>query len=107
ARPQKDLSNNTSPNTASKETSGLSARYGAPNANTVRLAMLWSIGPTLILLSVAGLIATVSMLAVLLALAWAMTVFMRHHIGGHTGDTLGATQQTAEMGCFLVLVMTM
>ncbi|MEM1038434.1 MAG: adenosylcobinamide-GDP ribazoletransferase [Pseudomonadota bacterium] len=102
-----NTSENTSPNTTSKQTSGLSARYGTPDSNTVRLAMLWSIAPTLILLSVAGLITTVLTLTVLLALVWATKIFMRHHIGGHTGDTLGATQQTGEMGCFLTLVMTM
>jgi cobalamin synthase len=36
-----------------------------------------------------------------------MIKLSRHHIQGHTGDTLGATQQLSELGLLLGLVWTM
>ena len=38
------------------------------------------------------------------AAVWAAGVFYRNHIGGITGDCLGATNQLIELLCYLVLV---
>ncbi|MEC5384529.1 adenosylcobinamide-GDP ribazoletransferase [Uliginosibacterium sp. H3] len=46
--------------------------------------------------------AGVLLLAALLVTAW-WARLLRRRLGGYTGDTLGATQQFAELACYLVL----
>ena len=37
----------------------------------------------------------------------AFTWFIRRRLGGHTGDTLGATQQICELAAFCALAMAL
>jgi len=100
-------SHGNSPAERQKEASGLSARYGMPDKRTLRAALLWSAAPIVLLLVISSISATLFTLFALACAMYAMTSIMRTHVGGHTGDTLGATQQTAELGCLLALVLTM
>lgn len=40
----------------------------------------------------------------LLCLRWGLVLWFKQQLGGYTGDTLGAVQQIAELGCYLVLL---
>lgn len=62
--------------------------------------------PLYLALGAAALLLTGHPLAVLAAMALAgagMTLLARHQIGGFTGDTLGATQQAAEIAGWITL----
>lgn len=83
---------------ASARTDGLAAALGAPSlpvsitALTFGAASLLLIGPTGALVAIAGLAGLFLLLARL----------SLHHIGGMTGDVLGALQQAAEIMVLLV-----
>lgn len=76
---------------------GLGARAGGVSANAAGVAL--AIGAVLALVTGHGF-------AVLLAMALAgtaFTLFTRRQVGGYTGDTLGASQQIAEMAGWVAL----
>lgn len=102
------ISNNTD-NTDShgKLTAGLSARYGSPDRQTLIYAMIAALPAMFILFQFAGLLATCVALVGLQAGVFLVKRTSMRHIGGHTGDTLGATQQISELGLLLGLVWTM
>ncbi|MGI9367161.1 MAG: adenosylcobinamide-GDP ribazoletransferase [Rhizobiaceae bacterium] len=93
--------------TNGKETSGLSARFGSPDSKALGLALVYSIPAIVILIGVSGPVSTVVALFLALLAAAAMIHLASHHVGGHTGDILGATQQLSELGLLLGLVWTM
>ncbi len=90
---------------ATKDGSGLSVRYGQPNMRTGGLTILMCLPFLIGLLPLGG-----DALAMLTGLALAIAVvalLARHHIGGHTGDVLGATQQMAEVGLLFGFALAM
>lgn len=69
-----------------------------PSANAIAIAALLALAPGLLLLGIpAMLTATLSTGAILLAFCW----WARRHLGGRTGDVLGASQVTTECACLL------
>ena len=93
--------------TGSKQSSGLSARYGEPDGATGLATALVSL-PVVILLFVLSPAGAVAGMAFGASGVLAVLLLARHHIGGHTGDVLGATQQVCEVGllCGLALAMS-
>lgn len=87
----------------SKPAESLSARYGAPSRRTFAIAAILSIPIALALGSISGFLATSLALLVGAGFVFALSRLCEHHIGGRTGDTLGATQQVAEWGLYLGL----
>ncbi|MDJ0826997.1 MAG: adenosylcobinamide-GDP ribazoletransferase [Rhodobacter sp.] len=81
---------------------GLSARTGRPDFATVLLA-------TGIALAIGGIAlgpATPAAILVLILSTVAVAAIMRSKIGGQTGDTLGASQQVAEISLLAAFVAT-
>ena len=81
---------------------GLGARAGKPTDNDVWLTI--GIGALLAFLLLLGkglLVALLAPIAVVAA-AWGASHWIAKRLGGYTGDTLGAVQQTAEI-VFLVV----
>lgn len=58
----------------------------------------------LVLLFLKGL-AALSLLLVMIGLRRLFVVMFRRHIGGYTGDALGASQQISEIVCYFVLLV--
>jgi len=78
-------------------TDGLAAGAGSVSAETAIIGA--AVGAAaLLLLGVGGAIVT---LLVLCLLFWAFRAICLRQIGGHTGDTVGALQQLAEMAALL------
>jgi len=100
ARPAKTT---TAPD-GKKDQAGLSARLGMPDRTTLIVSLPASI-PAIVLLfaatNPAAALAALGLTGLFVAAAMGMA---RHHIGGHTGDVLGATQQISEIGLLLGLV---
>jgi adenosylcobinamide-GDP ribazoletransferase len=81
---------------------GQGARAGKPTDNDVWLAIGIGAGLAFLLMLGKGLfVALLAPLAVMAA-AWYATHWIAKRLGGYTGDTLGAVQQTAEI-VFLVV----
>ncbi|THV24922.1 adenosylcobinamide-GDP ribazoletransferase [Peteryoungia ipomoeae] len=82
--------------------SGVAASVGAPSASSARQS--YGLGAALVVLLLVFLIPPASLTAAIVASSmtvFAFTRYVRRRLEGHTGDTLGATQQVAEMA-FLV-----
>ncbi|MEL6946372.1 MAG: adenosylcobinamide-GDP ribazoletransferase [Pseudomonadota bacterium] len=96
----------TSADENAKDPVGLSVRYGEPNRSALARAGICALVPLIFLgLGTGSLIITLTTAAVMVAAAWACAWMAKRHIGGHTGDVLGATQQTSECaGCLWVLI---
>jgi len=85
---------------------GVAASVGAPEEGAWKLALLF--GGVLFIVLVAlssGLISALLSLAILIAAAQQWTSLVRTKLGGHTGDTIGATQQIAETLCLTTLAL--
>jgi adenosylcobinamide-GDP ribazoletransferase len=90
-----------------KQESGLSARYGAPNRKTLAGGIVASLPALALLVWTCGLGSSAVALVIYQSATVLVTLLSRHHIQGHSGDTLGATQQLSELGLLLGLVWTM
>ena len=90
-----------------KNQAGLSARYGVPTRSDLHRAMLCSLPAVLLLLIATSLIATLFALVLAAVGTLGATSLARRHIGGHTGDVLGATQQSAELALYFALAALM
>ncbi len=89
--------------TSDEEKPGLSERYGGPGLTDFGRAVICALPAMLVIVFVAGVWpALVSFVA-----GWSavliITRLAEHHIGGHTGDVLGATQQLSLLGLYLGL----
>ena len=100
-------SQSTESTETTKDESGLSARYGVPPKGVMMTGMLVALPAAAMLVWSAGWPAALLGLALMQGAILVLMRLSRHHIGGHTGDTLGATQQLSEMGLLLGLVWTM
>ncbi|RKE84414.1 adenosylcobinamide-GDP ribazoletransferase [Rhizobium sp. AG855] len=84
------------------KTEGVAASVGQPDPGATRMALALGIAaPALLGVLVLPFGATVVALIVAGLLSAGFTAFVRSKIEGHTGDTIGASQQIAEIG-FLV-----
>lgn len=90
-----------------KDESGLSARYGVPGTNVMIVGMVAALPAAAVLIWSAGWPSALLGLALFQLSILFVLRLSRSHIGGHTGDTLGATQQLSELGLLLGLVWTM
>lgn len=90
-----------------KDASGLSARYGQPSGDAFLKTMLCALPAfLLIVLSVGAAPALLALVCAALA-SYGLMRLAEHHIGGHTGDVLGATQQISEIGLYVGLLIAM
>ena len=88
-----------------KEGESLSAKYGIPTKATAMRSIVLALPVVFLSIWFAGPIA-IFVAAVFSACAiWLVKKLAESHIGGHTGDVLGATQQMSELGLYLGLVM--
>lgn len=82
----------------SARTAGVAAGAGQPEDGARNVAMFIGIAVALLLLVPGvGLPGSVLSLIVTGAACFAFTRFVRRKLGGHTGDTIGATQQISEI----------
>ena len=85
---------------------GLSTNLGMPTNNTAIIAVTIGFSISSILLWIAvGLYATAISLVVCWICMMAFTRLARNQIGGHTGDSLGATKKLSELGLLLALIV--
>lgn len=81
---------------------GLAASAGRPNAG--RGVAAGAIGVAAAL-AAGGLANTMAQLALTVLLTWLLRAWFRQRLGGHTGDTLGATQQIVEAALLILWVV--
>ncbi|MEM7302211.1 MAG: adenosylcobinamide-GDP ribazoletransferase [Pseudomonadota bacterium] len=82
--------------------SGLSERFGEPEADQVFKAALFCGAVAIVLIFVALPIAAVLVGAIVAAIVvWAFSHLAEKQIGGHTGDVLGATQIICEIALYV------
>jgi adenosylcobinamide-GDP ribazoletransferase len=84
---------------------GLGSQVGKPTDNDVWLAI--GIGAVLAFLLLLGKGFFVALLAPIAAMAaaWFAARWVAQRIGGYTGDTLGAVQQSAEIAFLVVAAL--
>lgn len=87
---------------------GVAASAGEPQATAVTFALVFGVvsAALLLLLSGASLLAAVLAIAAFAATVPAFSEIVNGKIGGHTGDTIGATQQLTEIAVFAALALT-
>lgn len=90
---------------AGKTTAGLSSRFGEPDFHTYLRGCLWCLPFLALLWATCGIAALVLGLGLVKVAIMLVVQTARHHIGGHTGDVLGATQQMAELAFWLGLAI--
>lgn len=87
-------------------TDGIAAAVGAPDSATSKRAILIGGALFLLLASLAtGPVVAAIALGVMAATAWQWTGAVRARLGGHTGDTIGATQQITETAGLATLAL--
>ncbi|OBZ93779.1 cobalamin synthase [Pararhizobium polonicum] len=86
---------------------GVAASAGEPQAAAVTFALVLGVASAalLLLLSGAPLLACVLAIAAFVATVPAFSQIVDGKIGGHTGDTIGATQQLTEIAVFAALAL--
>ena len=85
---------------------GVAASVGAPDQDARTLALVVGGLVFVILASMAcGLFPALFGLALLAAIASLWTSLVRNKLNGHTGDTIGATQQLTETVCLTALAL--
>lgn len=85
-----------------KPAAGLSARFGRPDRLSLLMGAVWAV-PAFATLAWLN---PLSLLFGALAL-FAIMLMAKQHIGGQTGDVLGATQQLVELGLLFGLCIAM
>ena len=85
---------------------GVAAAVGAPEASAATLALVSGSAVFLVLVAfTAGIVPALAGLALLALAAKQWTGRVRERLGGHTGDTIGATQQIGETVCLTTLAL--
>ncbi len=92
---------------AKKNRQGLSVEYGSPDISSMKLGMIYCLPAAMIILLTQGLVSFMASIIVAFLVIAAFTRLTEQHIQGHTGDTLGATQQLSELGLLFSLVVFM
>ena len=85
---------------------GLSSNHGIPSQETAKRALIVGFGIGFMLLwFAAGLLPAFFALAACGASVLAFSTYCRSQIGGHTGDTLGATKKISELCLLFALII--
>lgn len=85
---------------------GVAASVRAPHPQSAKLALILGCGGFMLLAAPAtGLIVAATALAAAAAATWLWTSVVRKRLDGHTGDTIGATQQIAEATSLVALAL--
>lgn len=79
-------------------TDGLGFSAGRPSSGPVAISC--GLGLAALMISGAGMLAAIVMAISVAPLGW----YCGQKIGGYTGDTLGASQQVAEVACWLAIL---
>ncbi len=91
---------------AARSEGGLSASHGIPSVETAKIASIVGFSIALVLLWMAvGLFSAIVSLAICWICMMAFSRLSRDQIGGHTGDSLGATKKLSELGLLLALII--
>ena len=89
-------------------TDGVAASAGAPDGEATRFALLSGTAlAVLLLLPDVSLLAIASVALAVSAAVFAFTDVVRDKIGGHTGDTIGASEQFAEIAALAALALAL
>lgn len=87
---------------------GVAVAAGEPETASVQIALVsGAVLALLFLLPGASLLAIASMALAVCAAVFAFTDVVRDKIGGHTGDTIGASQQMAEIAALGALALAL
>jgi len=79
-------------------TDGVAASAGMPAPDATNIALgLGGVLALLLIVSAASFMSTLLVIALSAGMAWGFTRYISARIGGHTGDTIGATQQLTEI----------
>ncbi|MBW3097992.1 adenosylcobinamide-GDP ribazoletransferase [Pseudohoeflea coraliihabitans] len=93
---------------SSARSDGVAGRAGAPDAQARSTALIGGIIPALLITFwLSGIIALLLVVPLAIAATYAWTRYVERHLGGHTGDTIGATQQIAETAFLIALVVAL
>jgi adenosylcobinamide-GDP ribazoletransferase len=85
---------------------GVAASSGTPDETAGRIAYGFGLALFILIgLPACGLFSVATALAASGASLWIFTAFCRKQIGGHTGDTIGATQQLSEIATLVALAL--
>ncbi|TXI09053.1 MAG: adenosylcobinamide-GDP ribazoletransferase [Rhizobium sp.] len=85
---------------------GIAASAGKPDSDAMQLALIAALGLAILLIGPAlGVPALVACLLATAAATFLATTYVRQKLSGHTGDTIGATQQICEIACLCTLAM--
>ncbi|MFB2563837.1 adenosylcobinamide-GDP ribazoletransferase [Rhizobium sp. IMFF44] len=85
---------------------GIAASAGKPDGDAMQLALLATLGLAILLVGPAmGVPALVGCLLATSVAAFLVTRYIRQKLTGHTGDTIGATQQICEIASLCTLAM--
>ncbi|NKJ05900.1 adenosylcobinamide-GDP ribazoletransferase [Rhizobium sp. SG741] len=85
---------------------GIAASAGRPDGDAMQLALIVALGlATLLIWPSLGIPALVPCLLVTAAATFLVTRRVRQRLSGHTGDTIGATQQICEIASLCTLAM--
>ncbi len=101
ALPQARSGRSTENDNTRKHTESLAAQYGAPDSADFNKSVFY-VAPALVVLAIAlPTLSSITALAIGAVAVGSISALSRLHIKGHTGDTLGATQQFCEIGLYL------
>jgi adenosylcobinamide-GDP ribazoletransferase len=85
---------------------GVAASVGMPEPSAVWLALGTAMAATVVIIGLAAGALAILIVLVTTALAtYRLTHYIGRRIGGHTGDTIGAAQQCAEMAALFALAL--
>jgi adenosylcobinamide-GDP ribazoletransferase len=85
---------------------GVAASAGSPEAGAANIALISAVvGAVVLIWPTAGFGAALASLAAGGLATMALTRYIERKIGGHTGDTIGASQQCAEMAALAALAL--
>ncbi len=85
---------------------GVAASAGKPDGDAMQLALITALGLAVLLIAPAfGVPALVACLLTTSAATFFSTRYVQRKLSGHTGDTIGATQQICEIAALCTLVM--
>jgi len=85
---------------------GIAASAGKPDGDAMQLALIAALGLAVLLVGPAiGVPALVGGLLATSAATFLATRYVRQKLAGHTGDTIGATQQICEIASLCALAM--
>lgn len=89
------------------KTDGVAAGAGQPQSTDARVAIATSfvLAAAALVLPAARISPLIAAVLVAFAACAGFTAYVRHRIQGHTGDTIGATQQICEIAVFCVLAL--